>query len=46
MNFDKNKSDYSKLDDMNIKSHLNTSLEMSGISVSEDLIQRTIQAIK
>lgn len=46
MNFDKNKSDYSKLDDMNIKSHLNTSLEMSGISVSEDLIQRTLQAIK
>lgn len=33
-------------DDMNIKTHLNTSLELDGISVSEDLINRTLQAIK
>lgn len=33
-------------DDMNIKSHLNTSLELEGISVSEELIQRTLAAIK
>ena len=34
------------IDDMKIKSHLNDSLEMSGISVSEDLINRTLEAIK
>ena len=33
-------------DDMNIKSHLNTSLELDKISVSEDLINRTLDAIK
>lgn len=34
------------LDELNIKSHLNTSLELEGISVSEDLINRTLDAIK
>ncbi|MDF2537006.1 MAG: hypothetical protein K0S76_27 [Herbinix sp.] len=33
-------------DDLNIKSHLNTSLDFNGISVSEDLINRTLEAIK
>ncbi|MHB8129053.1 MAG: hypothetical protein ACYDEX_08660 [Mobilitalea sp.] len=35
-----------EIDDMNIKSHLNTSFDISGISVSEDLINRTLEAIK
>jgi hypothetical protein len=35
-----------ELDDMNIKAHLNASLELSQISVSEDLIARTLAAIK
>jgi len=35
-----------EMDDMNIKSNLNTSLDVSGISVSEDLINRTLEAIK
>lgn len=35
-----------EIDDMNIKSHLNTSLDLSGITVSEDLINRTLAAIK
>lgn len=35
-----------QLDELNIKSHLNDSLELSGISVSEDLINRTLLAIK
>lgn len=35
-----------EIDDLNIKTHLNTSLELSGISVSEDLILRTLNAIK
>lgn len=35
-----------EIDDMNIKSHLNASLDLSGIQVSEDLINRTLQAIK
>lgn len=33
-------------DDLNIKSHLNASLDLSGISVSEDLINRTLEAIR
>lgn len=33
-------------DDMNIKSHLNTSLELEGISVSEELFQRTLATIR
>lgn len=35
-----------EIDDLNIKAHLNTSLELSKISVSEDLILRTLDAIK
>lgn len=35
-----------ELDDMNIKLHLNTSLELNDISVSEDLINRTLNVIK
>ena len=47
MNYsDKNKNDKLELDELNIKSHLNTSLDLSGISVSEDLINRTLAAIK
>jgi hypothetical protein len=46
MNYnDKKKADM-EIDDMKIKSHLNASLDMSGISVSEDLINRTLEAIK
>ncbi|MBH1939272.1 hypothetical protein I5677_00025 [Mobilitalea sibirica] len=46
MSFDQNKDINIEMDDMNIKSHLNTSLEKGQISVSEDLINRTLQAIK
>jgi negative regulator of sigma E activity len=35
-----------EMDELNIKSHLNTSLDLSGISVSEDLINRTLAAIE
>lgn len=35
-----------KNDDMNLKLHLNESLDIKGISVSEDLINRTLKAIK
>ena len=35
-----------EIDDMNIKTHLNTSLDVSGINISEDLINRTLEAIK
>jgi hypothetical protein len=35
-----------EMDELNIKSHLNTSLDLSGINVSEDLINRTLAAIK
>ncbi len=41
-----NKKDKNELDELNIKSHLNTSLDLSGINVSEDLINRTLAAIK
>lgn len=34
------------MDNYNIKSHLNTSLEAEGISVSEDLVLRTLKAIR
>ena len=34
-----------EIDDKKIKSHLNASLDFSGISVSEDLINRTLEAI-
>lgn len=43
---DKSKYDRIEHDELNIKSHLNTSLDLSGISVSEDLINRTLAAIK
>lgn len=33
-------------DDMNIKQHLNESLDIKGITISEDLINRTLSAIK
>ncbi|MDF2906228.1 MAG: hypothetical protein K0R34_1549 [Herbinix sp.] len=46
MNNNDNKNDKLELDELNIKSHLNTSLDLSGISVSEDLINRTLAAIK
>jgi hypothetical protein len=49
MKFNDNKNDKQNevdMDDMNIKSHLNTSLDLDGISVSEDLINRTLEAIK
>lgn len=35
-----------EMDKLNIKSHLNTSLEAEGISMSEDLINRTLNAIR
>jgi hypothetical protein len=46
MNYNKNKQENIEVDEMKIKSHLNASLDLSGISVSEDLINRTLQAIK
>ncbi len=33
-------------DDLNIKLHLNTSFDLSGINVSEELINKTLEAIK
>lgn len=45
MNYDKDNNDHISFDDMKIKSHLNTSLDLSGICVSEELIQKTLQAI-
>lgn len=42
---DGNNTEDMNLDDLNIKSHLNTSLEFSRISVSEELIQKTLKAI-
>jgi hypothetical protein len=46
MNYNDKKKDDLEMDELNIKSHLNTSLDLSGISVSEDLINRTLAAIK
>ena len=46
MSFNQKKNMNIEKDDMNIKSHLDTSLDMSGIKVSEDLINRTLDAIK
>ena len=46
MNFDNRDKDDINFDDMDIRSHLNTSLDVRGISVSEKLIQKTLQAIK
>ncbi len=45
-NNDKNTNKNIELDDMKIKSHLNNSLDLEGISVSEELINRTLAAIK
>lgn len=45
MNFNNKKSDDINFDDLNIKSHLNNSLDLSGIRVSEELIQKTLRAI-
>lgn len=46
MSFDQMKKINIEKDDLNIKLHLDTSLDMSGISVSEELINRTMEAIK
>ena len=46
MNFDQKKRSKIELDELNIRSHLNTSLEADEISVSEDLISRTLDAIR
>lgn len=46
MKYNNNKQEDIEIDDMKIKSHLNASLDLSGISVSEDLINRTLEAIK
>ena len=40
-----NNTDDMNLDKLNIKSHLNASLDFSNISVSEELIQKTLRAI-
>jgi len=41
-----NKNEMIEKDDMNIKGRLNNSLDLSGIQVSEELINRTLTAIK
>jgi hypothetical protein len=46
MKYNDKKNDDLEMDELNIKSHLNTSFDLSGISVSEDLINRTLAAIK
>ena len=46
MSFDQKKKINLEYDELNIKSHLNTSLDLEGISVSEDLINRTLEAIR
>ncbi len=46
MSENKNYDDNMEVDELNIKSHLNDSLDLSGISMSEDLINRTLLAIK
>ena len=46
MSFDQKKNGYREIDELNIKSHLNASLEEDGIRVSEDLINRTLEAIR
>lgn len=46
MSFEPKKREEIEIDKFNIKSHLNTSLEADGISVSEDLISRTMDAIR
>lgn len=46
MNYNDKKKENIELDELDIKSHLNTSLDLNGISVSEDLINRTLEAIR
>lgn len=46
MSFEQKKRNELEMDELKIKSHLNTSLEIEGISVSEDLINRTLNAIR
>lgn len=46
MSFEPKKRDVIEVDEFNIQYHLNTSLEAEGISVSEDLINRTLDAIR
>lgn len=46
MSFDKKSKIKPETDDLNIRYHLNASLENEGIKVSEDLINRTLEAIK
>lgn len=46
MSFEQKKRSEPDMDKLNIKYHLNASLETEGISVSEDLINRTLDAIK
>lgn len=46
MSFDQKKRSDIEVDELNIKSHLNTSLVTEEISVSEDLINRTLEAIR
>jgi hypothetical protein len=46
MSFEQKKRNELEMDELNIKSHLNTSLEAEGISVSEDLVSRTLNAIR
>lgn len=46
MSYKDKKNNNVEYDDMKIKSHLNTSLDLSKINVSEDLINRTLEAIR
>lgn len=46
MSYKQMKRNEIEIDGLNIKSHLNASLEAEGISISEDLINRTLKAIK
>ena len=46
MKFESKKREDIEMDELNIRSHLSTSLEAEGISISEDLINRTMDAIR
>lgn len=46
MDFNMKKNNQILKDDMNIKLHLDTSLDMGGISISEELINKTLAAIR
>ena len=45
MSLEQNEKNVLELDELNIGLHLNTSLELDGINVTEDLIARTMEAI-